>query len=70
MRKVDKFFWIVFVIFCIGVTVTLDVFDFIDLSKMGTTEDIIFITMLLSVGVAMRYWMYKNPEEMKRRLKL
>lgn len=70
MKRIDKIFWVGFVWFCLVSVAFITVFDLIDFAKLGPTEDGIVVGFLLICGLLIRFWIYKNPEEMKRRFKI
>jgi hypothetical protein len=70
IKRVNKIFWTVFILFCFLATSLLEIFNLIDLSSMGIVEDAIFACSLLVSGLCIQYWMKKNPAEVKEYFKL
>ena len=69
MRK-NKLFWSLFILFCIVETFILDSFDLIDFSKMDTGAKIILMITYAIMGLFMRLWIKRNPEEIEKLFKI
>lgn len=70
MKRKDKLFWFLFIGFCASAVAMIKFSNRPGFTNMDNTADGIMVGLLLLCGIAIRYWIYKNPEEMKRRFKI
>ena len=66
----NKLFWTLFLLFCVGTTILLDIFDYIDFSKMDTGEKIILMITYAIVGLFIKLWIKRNPKEIYELFKI